>query len=68
MEGVGIAIVVILAITVGIGLWAFTLSLDKGRITDYIHRRGGRIVSINWAPFGRGWFGEKEERIYEVVY
>jgi hypothetical protein len=38
------------------------------RITDYVQQRGGRIVSINWAPFGKGWFGEKEERIYEVVY
>jgi len=44
------------------------MSLDKGRITEYIEQRGGRIVSISWAPFGKGWFGEKEERIYEVVY
>jgi hypothetical protein len=44
------------------------MSVDKSRITDYIRQRGGRIVSISWAPFGKGWFGEKEERIYEVVY
>ena len=42
--------------------------MDKDRITAYVQERGGRIVSINWAPFGRGWFGEKNDRIYEVVY
>jgi hypothetical protein len=52
----------------GIGWWVLSMDLDKARITDYIQRRGGRLVSINWAPFGKGWFGEKEERIFEVVY
>jgi hypothetical protein len=68
MEGVGIAVIVVLGIGVALGIWALATSLDKGRITDYIQERGGRIVSISWAPFGKGWFGEKEERIYEVVY
>jgi hypothetical protein len=68
MEGAGIAALVVLALVVGIGIWAFSMSLDKNRITDYVQQRGGRIVSISWAPFGNGWFGEKEERIYEVVY
>jgi hypothetical protein len=68
MEGTGIAVLIILFIGLGIGLWVFSMSLDKSRITDYVQQRGGRIVSISWAPFGKGWFGEKEERIYEVVY
>ncbi|HZT80353.1 MAG TPA: hypothetical protein VFA26_09030 [Gemmataceae bacterium] len=53
---------------VGIGLWVASMSMDKGRITSYVKERGGRIVSINWAPFGKGWFGEEKDRIYEVVY
>jgi hypothetical protein len=44
------------------------MSMDKGRITAYVQERGGRIVSISWAPFGKGWFGDKNDRIYEVVY
>jgi hypothetical protein len=68
MEGAGITVLVVLVIVVVIGIWVFSMSLDKNRITDYIQQRGGRIVSISWAPFGKGWFGEKEERIYEVVY
>jgi hypothetical protein len=43
-------------------------SLDKDRVRAYIEERGGRVVSINWSPFGKGWFGEKNDRIYEVVY
>jgi hypothetical protein len=67
MGGAGAAVFVIL-IVLGIGFWLLFFSLDKSRITDYVQQRGGRIVSISWAPFGKGWFGEKEERIYEVVY
>lgn len=68
MEGAGPAVVVVLFVLAGIGIWMFSMSLDKNRITDYVEQRGGRIISIGWAPFGKGWFGEKEERIYEVVY
>jgi hypothetical protein len=41
---------------------------DDGRVRDYIAERGGRLVSCEWTPFGTGWFGEKSDRIYEVVY
>jgi hypothetical protein len=68
MEGTGFACVAVLAVIAAVGAWAFSMSLDKSRITEYVQQRGGRIVSISWAPFGRGWFGEKEERLYEVVY
>lgn len=68
MEGLGFALVIILVIVAGLGFWWLRMSMDQSRITDYIQQRGGRIVSISWAPFGHGWFGEKEERIYEVVY
>jgi hypothetical protein len=68
MEGAGVAVFVIFAVIVGIGSWMLATSMDNTRITDYIRERGGRVVSINWAPFGKGWFGEKNARIYEVVY
>jgi hypothetical protein len=69
MDSAGLAVLgIVAAIVLGIGVWVFCMSLDKNRITEYIQQRGGRIVSISWAPFGKGWFGEKEERIYEVVY
>ena len=42
--------------------------LDKDRIKGYIKEKGGEIVSIEWKIFGKGWFGEKGERIYFIVY
>lgn len=42
--------------------------LDRQRIRDYVARNGGAVTSISWNPFGRGWFGERGERIYEVTY
>jgi hypothetical protein len=68
MEGAVIGLVLVVVFIVVIGLWSFSMSLDKDRITSYVQERGGRIVSISWAPFGKGWFGEREESIYEVVY
>jgi hypothetical protein len=42
--------------------------MDGTRVRNYIEARGGRLLSSNWAPFGRGWFGEKSDRIYAVRY
>lgn len=42
--------------------------IDKSRIQREIESRGGRVVSINWNPFARGWFFEKNERHYDVTY
>lgn len=68
MEGVGAAVflggVILMAVLVRV--WAG--AMDRSRIESYIQSQGGRVVSISWAPFGKGWFGEKSDRIYEVVY
>jgi hypothetical protein len=41
---------------------------DRERIRQYVAERGGSVNDITWQPFGRGWFGEKGDRIYEVEY
>ena len=41
---------------------------DKARIKDEVEAKLGRVVSITWNPFGRGWFFEKGERHYDVTY
>lgn len=42
--------------------------VDKSRIQRELESRGGRVLSIKWNPFARGWFGEKGERHYEVSF
>lgn len=42
--------------------------MDEDRVRAYVKERGGRLLSSEWAPFGKGWFGEKNDRIYEVRY
>ena len=42
--------------------------IDKNRIQREIESHGGRVLSINWNPFARGWFFEKNERHYDVRY
>ena len=43
-------------------------SLDAERVERYIQQRGWTLLGKSWDPFGPGWFGEKSDRIYKVVY
>ena len=42
--------------------------MDEDRVRAYIKERGGRLISSGWAPFGKGWVGERSDRIYEVRF
>ena len=42
--------------------------LDRSRIRSHVCASGGQVLDITWSPFGRGWFGEKSDRVYEVTY
>jgi hypothetical protein len=42
--------------------------LDGGRVERYVRERGWELVDRSWEPFGPGWFGEKDSRIYQIVY
>ena len=66
MEFFFIMIPVFLLVAVVIRLAAG--SMDRQRIEGYLADRGCRVISVTWSPFGKGWFGEKRDRIYEVVY
>jgi hypothetical protein len=43
-------------------------SFDGERVEAYIRENGWKLVDKSWDPFGPGWFGEKNARIYQVVY
>ena len=43
-------------------------ALDRGRIEAYLKKRGAKLTSIRWTPFGPGWFGEGSARLYEVRF
>ncbi len=65
MEPVGLFVVfIVLAL-------AFRLmagGLDGSRVEDYVRQQGWELVDRSWDPFGPGWFGEKDSRIYQIVY
>jgi len=64
--GTGAIVVAVIVLVIGIRLAMDPI--DRSRIRQYVVERGGVVESIRWNPFGRGWFGEKSDRIYEVVY
>ncbi len=41
---------------------------DRRRVAKYIARLGGELQRISWSPFGPGWFGERNARIYLIQY
>ncbi len=65
MEPIGILLAVV-AIAIVFRLLAG--SMDGDRIERYVQERGGTLRAKSWAPFGKGWVGEKNDRIYEIEY
>lgn len=43
-------------------------SFDGERVEAYVSEKGWELVDKSWSPFGPGWFGEKDSRIYQIVY
>ncbi|MBX7259738.1 MAG: hypothetical protein K1Y02_25505 [Candidatus Hydrogenedentes bacterium] len=43
-------------------------SFDGDRVEQYVREQGWELLERSWDPFGPGWFGEKDSRIYEIVY
>lgn len=43
-------------------------SFDGERVERYVKENGWELVDRSWDPFGPGWFGEKDSRIYQIVY
>lgn len=42
--------------------------LDRERVRQYFRSRGEELLDMHWSPFGPGWFGEKNDRIYSVQF
>lgn len=61
-------LIVLLFGIIALGIRLAAGGMDHDRVRREVFRRGGSVESIHWRPFGRGWFGEKGDRIYEVVY
>jgi len=63
----------ILAIFIGFGVVviffvALGRLMDDGRVRRHIEKEGGVLLEKRWNPFGKGWFGEQNARIYELRY
>ncbi|MBL8897105.1 MAG: hypothetical protein JNM84_05735 [Planctomycetes bacterium] len=63
-----ILVIVLGFLCFGLGLRLLAGSLDGDRVERYVRDMGGELIDKSWAPFGPGWFGEKDSRIYEIVY
>lgn len=62
------ALLIVLAIGVAIAIRLIAGGFDGERVEAYVREQGWELLDKSWAPFGPGWFGEKDSRIYEIVY
>lgn len=58
----------LLFIPAALVLWWVARQFDLYRIRSYGTERGWRFEEISYRFFGAGWFGEGEERFYDVRY
>lgn len=57
--------VIILAIVIRLAAGSF----DGDRVKAYVEQTlKGELLDQSWDPLGPGWFGEKDSRIYEIIY
>lgn len=66
--GEGFIVLMGLAIAVSLIFRLLAGSMDGDRVRQYINGIGGELLEKQWDPFGPGWLGEKNERIYKVRY
>ena len=65
---VGFILLVVVFVAVAIFFRLAAGSMDKDRIEQYLRARGCKPLEISWDPFGKGFWGEKNDRIYSVRY
>ena len=63
-----IALIIIGVIALAVVSRLIAGSFDGERVERYVRDMGCELIDRSWDPFGPGWFGEKESRIYEIVY
>lgn len=68
MESSGIFMMFILVAICAAFIRLMAGSTDKTRVRNYIESQGGRMLDSQWSPFGKGWMGEKDARIYRVQF
>lgn len=61
-------VVILSLLAIGLALRIAADRWDRARIRRFVADRGGRVERIEWRIFGRGWFGERGERVYHVEF
>ena len=60
--------IIIFMVIAGISIRLMAGSFDGERVERYVRQQGWELIDRSWAPFGPGWFGEKDSKIYQIVY
>jgi hypothetical protein len=42
--------------------------MDRERLRRHLEERGAKLLEARWTPFGPGWRGNRDSRLYEIRY
>jgi hypothetical protein len=68
MDPTGLIPIFILFALVAVAARFLAGAFDGDRVEAYIRDMGGELLDKSWDPLGPGWFGEKDSRIYAIMY
>lgn len=68
MDSSYLPVFITMAIVIGLAIRLASDRIDRNRIAAYLGEKGGAVLSTRWTPFGTGWYGSQNERIYRVAY
>ena len=63
-----VIVCVAIALIVAVAGRIITHFMDRGRIDRYAQEKGWTILDCRWSLLGPGWFGSRNERIYQLRY
>ncbi|MFN3411607.1 MAG: hypothetical protein ACK4YF_05565 [Exilispira sp.] len=59
--------IVFVFIAIG-SIWLIIFFICRSAAKAAVERKGNTVISIRWALFGYGWFGEKDSIIFKIKY
>ncbi len=68
MDGGGFFFIFIIFAVIAVAFRLAAGGFDRDRVRRYIEEQGGEVLDAQWNPFGTGWRGEKDSRIYRVQF
>jgi hypothetical protein len=60
--------IIIIVVAANIAFRLAAGDMDRERLRRHLEERGAELLEAKWTPFGPGWRGNRDSRLYEIRY